>query len=164
MLGMNGGCGIGRQNVLFFAAGIARLFGEILTDGGVLTLNGVVLSTNPAVRENYLLAVENLGDTWRCVPCGDAESAYEAAREADILILCPCRASEALLTRLAARLMASPPYLLGDGLEHPLLDGRVSLGSIAMAARGSRPACSWRSSQPGRAAISSGETSPSSSG
>ena len=96
-----------------------------------MTLNGVVLSTSPAIRENYLLAVENLGDTWRCATCDDMSGAYQAAREADILILCPCRASEALLQRLAVRPMASPPFLLGDGLDHPLLDGSVSLREIA---------------------------------
>ena len=131
MLGMNGPHATHRQNVLFFAAGIVRPLGEISLHGGVLTLKGVVLSTSPAIREGYLLALENLSDTWRCVPCGDAESAYQAAREADILILCPGRASEALLARLAARPMASPPYLLGDCLGHPLLDGRVSLRSVA---------------------------------
>ena len=94
-------------------------------------MNCVILSTSPATRENYLLALENLGDTWRCVTCDDVSGAYQAARRADILILCPCRASEALLAHLSARPMVSPPYLLGDGPDHPLLDGSVSLHRVA---------------------------------
>ena len=78
-----------------------------------------------------MLTVENLRDDWRCVPCGDAGGAYRAAREAELLILCAGGASEELLARLTARPVASPPYLLGDGLSHALLDGRVTLGEAA---------------------------------
>ena len=92
-------------------------------------MNCVVLSTNPAVGERYVMAVENLGDEWRCVACCDADSAYREARGADILILCACRASGELL---AARPVASPPYLLGDGVLHPLMDGDISLNSLSM--------------------------------
>ena len=91
-------------------------------------MNCVVLSTSPAQRERYVLAVEDLGDDWRCAACTDAESAYQAARGADVLILCACRASGELLAR---RPMASPPYLLGDGLEHPMLDGDLSPQSLS---------------------------------
>lgn len=83
----------------------------------------VVLSTSPAERERYVLAVEDLGDEWRCEACADAAEAHRAARRADILILCACRASRELLE---GRPMASPPYLLGDGVTHALLDRRVS--------------------------------------
>ena len=89
-------------------------------------MNCVVLSASPAQRERFVLNVENLGDDWRCVPSGDTVTAYEQSRRADILILCPCRASEELLSRLSRRPMASPPYLLGSGLSHPLLDGCLS--------------------------------------
>ena len=91
-------------------------------------LRCVVLSTSPAQRERYVLAVENLGDDWRCEACAGATQAKQAAREADVMILCPCRASEELL---AGRPLASPPYLLGDHMAHGLLDGTVSLQDIA---------------------------------
>lgn len=91
-------------------------------------MNCVVLSTSPALRERYVLAVEDLGDDWRCAACGDAGSAYREARGADILILCDGRASKELL---ANRPMASPPYLLGDGVAHALLDGSVSLAELS---------------------------------
>ena len=73
-----------------------------------------------------MLAVENLRDDWLCAPCGDANSAYQEARKADMLILCAGRAAEELLALLDARPVASPPYLLGDGVRHALLDGEVS--------------------------------------
>ena len=85
-----------------------------------------VLSADPAARERYVLAVENLSDTCRCHPCGDGQSAREAASDADILILQPCRATSDLLRDLARRPTASPPYLLGDGLSHALLDGQIT--------------------------------------
>ena len=91
----------------------------------------VVLSASPILRERYLLAVENLGDAWRCVPCGDRRSAYEAAHGADILILLPCQAVDELLAQLISRPMAAPPYLLGDGVAHPLLDGAICLNSLS---------------------------------
>lgn len=75
-----------------------------------------------------MLAVENLGDDWRCEACASAAQAKQAAREADVMILCPCRASEELL---AGRPLASPPYLLGEHMTHGLLDGTVSLNDIA---------------------------------
>ena len=75
-----------------------------------------------------MLAVENLGDDWRCAACADAAQAYQEARSADIMILCPCRVSGELL---GGRPMASPPYLLGDQVAHGLLDGTVSLKDIA---------------------------------
>ena len=91
-------------------------------------MNCVVLSTNPAERERYVLAVEDLGDDWRCAACSDAAQAHQEARWADILILCACRASGELL---AGRVMASPPYLLGDGVAHPMLDGNTSLERLS---------------------------------
>ena len=96
-----------------------------------MTLNCAVLSTSPALRERYVLDVENLGDHWRCAACGGADSAYEQARRADVLILCPGRASEELLARLARRPMASPPYLLGSGVSHPLLDGSITADALS---------------------------------
>lgn len=74
-----------------------------------------------------MLAVEDLGEDWRCVACPDAESAYQEARGADILILRACRASGELLV---GRPMASPPYLLGDGVSHGLLDGTITLEDL----------------------------------
>lgn len=77
-----------------------------------------------------MLGVEDLGDHWRCVPCASAADAYQAARRADVLILCPCRATDALLARIASRPMATPPYLLGSGVAHALLDGNLSPDSL----------------------------------
>ena len=87
----------------------------------------VVLSTSPAARERYVLAVEHLGDDWRCVPCAEAGRARREASGADVLILCGGQASEAFRE---SRFMASPPYLLGDGAAHPMLDGEISLEAL----------------------------------
>lgn len=94
-------------------------------------MNCVILSTSPALRERYVLNVENLGDDWRCTACGGADGAYEQARRADILILCAGRSSEELLTRLSRRPMAAPPYLLGSGVSHPLLDGNITTDALS---------------------------------
>ena len=83
---------------------------------------------NPAVRERYVLAVEDLGERWRCAACSDMESAYREARGADVLILCACQAADELLER---RPPASPPYLLGDGISHDRLDGTVALEALS---------------------------------
>ena len=88
----------------------------------------VVLSTSPTQRERYVLAVENLGDDWRCAACVDAAQARWEARRADVMILCACRASGELLN---GRFMASPPYLLGDRTTHGLLDGSMSLQGLS---------------------------------
>ena len=86
---------------------------------------------SPALRERWVLAVEDLGDNWRCAACGDVGSAYQEGRQADILILCGGRASEDLMARLACRPMASPPYLLGAGWRHAYLDGCVAIEGLS---------------------------------
>lgn len=91
-------------------------------------MNCVVLSTSPAERARYVLAVENLGDDWRCAACADVARAYEEARRADVMILCLGRVSSELL---AGRPMASPPYLLGDQITHALVDGSVSVDNLS---------------------------------
>lgn len=131
MLGISGESGAIRQRLSFFAAGIRQGFREMFTWRRRLRLRCVILSISPAVRESYMLAVENLGDRWRCDACGDMSGAYEAAREADVMILCPCRQTEELLHRASCRGMSSPPYLLGDGVAHPLLDGAISLSGLS---------------------------------
>ena len=78
-----------------------------------------------------MLAVENLGDAWRCAACANRSEAHQEAHGADILILLPCRASEDWLSRLACHPLAAPPYLLGSGVDHPMLDGQTSLESLS---------------------------------
>ena len=94
-------------------------------------MNCVVLSSSKTLRERYVLEVENLGDNWRCASCGGTDSAYEQARQADILILCKGHASEELLARLARRPMAAPPYVLGSGVSHPMIDGVITGDALA---------------------------------
>ena len=91
----------------------------------------VVLSDSRAMGERFVLEIENLGDAWRCVPCVSGRSAQEACCGADVLILLPCRGSEELLSRWARRPMVGSPYLLGDGVLHPLLDGETALGDVS---------------------------------
>lgn len=92
----------------------------------------VVLTGNPRQRERYWLALEDLGESWRCVSCGDAASAWRALlSDADVMILDGAPDSRALLERLVRRPVGALPYLLGDGLDHPALDGTITLAAVS---------------------------------
>ena len=85
----------------------------------------IVLSASGALRTAWQWRLEDLGADWRCVPAAraDAALAVMADQPVQLAVLCPGAQSEALLARLKAQPLLSPPYLLGEDFDAP--DGPV---------------------------------------
>ena len=84
----------------------------------------IVLAEGAAGRE-IQLAVENLGEEWRCDAPMTAARAQELLQQgAEVLLLCQGREGVRLLAQLEAQPPLAPPWVLGWGTAAP--DGRLT--------------------------------------
>ena len=83
----------------------------------------IVLAPSAKDGWQWQCAVENLGPQWRCTPVLRAEQVLHRLHQSvDVLLLLPCRESDALLAAVEARPPLAPPYLLGNHApDGPLL-------------------------------------------
>lgn len=97
----------------------------------------VVFTPDGRTGRAWQLALEDLGEDWRCAWAVTAGAAL--AQEADVLFLADCPESAALLADLQAYPRLAPPWVIGLGWAAP--DGRAdSPGEAAMLLRQHRAA------------------------
>ena len=84
----------------------------------------------------WVEAIENQGEDWRCLFLKEEADAWERLRlgAVDALVLMRSPGAERLLARLADRPPLPPPYLLCDGWTEPWADGRFAVGQAAQLA------------------------------
>ena len=85
-------------------------------------MNVIVLAPSAEAGQTWQYAVENLGAEWRCSPAvGAGECAALMEAGAEVLLLLPCRESEALLRAVTESPPLAPPFILGrDAPDGPL--------------------------------------------
>lgn len=81
--------------------------------GGGKTMNVIVLAPSPETARHWQYAVENLGDSWCCLPVMAAEDALPLLPDAEVLLVLLCGDGETLLQMLEKRPPVAPPYVLG---------------------------------------------------
>lgn len=77
----------------------------------------------------WQMSLENANEHWRCACVYSADAAYYQlhAVAADVLIVCMGPETTALLSLLAQYPPITVPWIVTDGMEHPLADVRCSL-------------------------------------
>lgn len=87
-------------------------------------MNCIVLARDEASGRGCQYTLEDLGESWRCVPVETAEQALPLLRSgAEVLLVQDCGESRLLLRLVAERPPLAPPYVLGLGMDAP--DGRL---------------------------------------
>nr|MBR4280206.1 sporulation initiation factor Spo0A C-terminal domain-containing protein [Clostridia bacterium] len=79
----------------------------------------IVLAPDADMARVWQYAVENLGDSWRCMPVTTADAALPLLPGAEVLLVLPGGEGETLLGAVKKRPPVAPPYILG-GQDGPL--------------------------------------------
>lgn len=84
----------------------------------------IVLAKNEQTGQAAQYAIENLGESWRCLPLTRSEQAlFLTQTGVDVLLLQACGESSSLLQLLTEHPLLAPPYILGMDMDGP--DGRL---------------------------------------
>ncbi len=76
-------------------------------------MNVIVLAPKIETARRWQYAVENLGDSWCCLPVTTAEEALPLLTDAELLLVLPGREGGDLLRAMEKRPPIAPPYVLG---------------------------------------------------
>ena len=76
-------------------------------------MNVIVLAPTLETARRWQYDVENLGDSWCCLPVTAAEDALPLLTDADALLVLPGVEGEKLVQMLEKRPPVAPPYILG---------------------------------------------------
>ena len=76
-------------------------------------MNVIVLAPTIETARRWQYAVENLGDSWCCLPVTTAEEALPLLTDAELLLVLPGGEGENLLRAMEKRPPIAPPYVLG---------------------------------------------------
>ena len=88
-------------------------------------MNFIVLTENMEIGRNIQYTLEDMEESWRCIPLTQAEQALSLLPSGmDVLLLFPCPESAALLQSIRTHPPLVPPYLFGMGMDAP--DGNLS--------------------------------------
>ncbi len=82
-------------------------------------MNVIVLAPTAEDAQTWQYAVENLDDTWCCIPVTSAEATLPLLTDAEVLLVLPGGEGDALLRVVENRPPIAPPYVLG-GPDGPL--------------------------------------------
>ena len=82
-------------------------------------MNVTVMAPSAGAALDWQYAVENLGDSWRCISAAAAEEAMRLLAETEVLLILPGGEGETLLRQLEKHPPLAPPYVLG-GADGPL--------------------------------------------
>ena len=76
-------------------------------------MNVIVLAPTIETARRWQYAVENLDDSWCCLPVTTAEDALPLLTDAEVLLVLPGGEGEKLLHAVETRPPIAPPYVLG---------------------------------------------------
>ena len=82
-------------------------------------MNVIVLAPATETARCWQYAVENLDDSWSCLPVTSAAAVLPLLTEAEVLLVLPGLEGEKLLQAVGKRTPLAPPYILG-GPDGPL--------------------------------------------
>lgn len=93
----------------------------------------VVVGMDARAGQQWVEAMENQGEDWRCLFLREEADAWEQMRlgQVDALVLMHGPAAQRLLARLGERPPLPPPYLICDGWWDPWADGQFAAAQAA---------------------------------